>query len=99
MKFYSLQRASLEDDLLAELCAVRDIERHPNILVFDKVIEANTEAFVLSELLTGMDLFDFLLSKHPNYLSESEAKPILRQIFSGLAHLHDECQVCSHVFI
>jgi len=80
------------DDLLAELCATRDLAPHPNIMRFKKVIETEGEAFVLCEFLDGMDMYSFYES-YQGGVSEAKAKRLFRQILDAFAHLHDTCEV------
>jgi serine/threonine protein kinase len=84
-------------DLIAELCATRDLPRHVNIMAYDKVVETRDEAFVLMELLkdssrrVGMDLFDYAILQEG--ISEATARRLFRGYFDALAHLHDTCDV------
>lgn len=82
-------------DLIAELCATRDLPTHPNVMSYDKVIETRNEAFVLMELLKqdhrGMDLFEYAVQQ--DGIAEATAKRLFRGYFAALAHLHDECNV------
>lgn len=77
------------EDLISELCATRDMTKHPGIMSFDKVIETAAEAFVLCEFLDGKDLMDF----YGGGLPEATAQHLFRQLFGAMAHLHDECGV------
>lgn len=82
-------------DLIAELCACRDLPRHPNLMLYDKVIETDGSAFVIMEHLSadgsGMDLFE--LASLQKGISEALARKLFRGYFAGIAHLHNVCGV------
>eukprot|EP00397_Hematodinium_sp_SG-2012_P050415 GEMP01058580.1.p1 GENE.GEMP01058580.1~~GEMP01058580.1.p1 ORF type:complete len:390 (+),score=62.46 GEMP01058580.1:121-1290(+) len=59
---------------------------HPNIIRFRKFIEDPSNIYVVSDLYTGPDLFDYFATKAP--VSEDLAKEIGIQILDALSFLH-----------
>lgn len=60
---------------------------HPNIVAFYDVIETHQQIFIITEHLSGGELFEYILSEGP--LEESFAKQVLFGVFSAIAYLHD----------
>ena len=78
----SEQRAALLQEV--ELLAAVD---HPNVMRVYEVFEDDFKFAIVSELITGGELFDFLCSM--DVLSEKCAATVISQILGALAHLHE----------
>ena len=59
--------------------------RHNNIVHLYNVIETNTYLYLIMEYLKGIELFNYINSKH--YLSEMESCIFFQQIISGIEYL------------
>ena len=60
---------------------------HPNILKLYELYEDSFRYYVVSELLTGGELFDYVVSL--GHLSETAAARIMEQILSAVRYCHD----------
>lgn len=60
--------------------------RHPHVLALYEVIATETNIYLVSELCTGGELFDYLIEKER--LSTSEVRRIGGQLVLGLHYLH-----------
>jgi 5'-AMP-activated protein kinase catalytic alpha subunit len=78
----------------AELC-IKQIKReirllrffnHQNIIRLYEVLDTNTDIFVVTEYISGGDLYDVIASK--GKLPENEAKPYFKQIVAGVDYCH-----------
>ncbi|XP_065911773.1 myosin light chain kinase A-like [Dysidea avara] len=76
--------------------AKEDVEReasilshlsHPLVLQFHGIYESAKEWILLTELLTGCELFDYVTQK--DYLEEQEAASYVRNILQATKYLHD----------
>ena len=61
---------------------------HPSILKAYDLYEDRGRYFIVMDLVQGTDLFEKL--KSINYFSETAAARIMKQIFSGIAHMHSK---------
>jgi calcium-dependent protein kinase len=59
---------------------------HPNIVRLYELYEDNFRYYVVSELLTGGELFDYIVSS--KHLSEPVAARIMHQVFSAVSFCH-----------
>lgn len=60
--------------------------KHPNIIHLEDVFETPERIFMVMEIMTGGELFDYVVEK--GTLSEEEASGFIRQITSAIAHMH-----------
>uniref|UniRef100_A0A7S4GN48 Protein kinase domain-containing protein n=1 Tax=Oxyrrhis marina TaxID=2969 RepID=A0A7S4GN48_OXYMA len=61
----------------------------PNILKYEKFLEDSKNVYIVTELLTGPDLLNFL-SDHPvGAVSEQQAQGIMRQCIRAVSIIHD----------
>ncbi|KDE02753.1 CAMK/CAMKL/MARK protein kinase [Microbotryum lychnidis-dioicae p1A1 Lamole] len=60
--------------------------RHPHILALYEIIATESSIYLVTELCTGGELFDYLVEK--GRLSASETRRIFGQLVLGVAHLH-----------
>ncbi|GLD46155.1 caM kinase-like vesicle-associated, like isoform X1, partial [Lates japonicus] len=59
---------------------------HPNILQLIDTFETRKEYFIIQELATGGDVFDWILDQG-NY-TERDASNVIRQVLEAVAYLH-----------
>uniref|UniRef100_A0AAQ6IFV7 CaM kinase-like vesicle-associated protein n=1 Tax=Anabas testudineus TaxID=64144 RepID=A0AAQ6IFV7_ANATE len=59
---------------------------HPNILQLIDTFETRKEYFIIQELATGGDVFDWILDQG-NY-TEKDASNVIRQVLEAVAYLH-----------
>ena len=59
---------------------------HPNIVRLYELYEDNFRYYVVSELLTGGELFDYIVSS--KHLSEPVAARVMQQVFSAVSFCH-----------
>jgi calcium/calmodulin-dependent protein kinase I len=74
-----LEQFYVEIKVLSEL-------KHPNIIKLEDVFETNDRIFIVMELMSGGELFDYVVEK--GTLSELEASRIVRKITSAIALMH-----------
>nr|XP_055044657.1 caM kinase-like vesicle-associated, like [Misgurnus anguillicaudatus] len=60
--------------------------KHPNILQLIDAFETRKEFFIIQELATGGDVFDWILDQG-NY-TERDAANVIRQVLEAVAYLH-----------
>lgn len=60
---------------------------HPNIIRIYEMFEDEKKYYVVSELCTGGELFDFITQQ--GHLSEDMAAEIMRQLLSAVAYCHE----------
>ncbi|KAM4696980.1 caM kinase-like vesicle-associated protein isoform 2-T2 [Rhinophrynus dorsalis] len=65
------------------LCAVN----HPNILQLIDTFETKKEFYIIQELATGGDVFDWILQQ--GYYSEKDASNVIRQVLEAVSYLHN----------
>ncbi|KAJ2080821.1 Calcium/calmodulin-dependent protein kinase type I [Coemansia sp. RSA 988] len=61
--------------------------RHPNLVTLVDHFETQNNTYVITELCTGGELFEYIHQR--SSLEEPEAAHIMRQIVEGVAYLHD----------
>ena len=79
-----------ERSFLGTELAIVKVIKHPNIVELVDVYEDMDKLFIVSELIEGGELFDYISKK--GLLSESEAALISYQILDTLEYLH-ECSI------
>ncbi|KAI9830742.1 MAG: hypothetical protein M1819_005406 [Sarea resinae] len=70
-----------------ELDVMKSIN-HPNIVALEKVFITPDTIYIFQELITGGDLFSYIVYKG-GYLQDIHAAIVIRQILKALAYLHD----------
>lgn len=86
LKMYTMSNPSQRRSIMHDLYAQRlKLGKHPRIVSYKRVIESETNIFVLMELLAGRDLFDVVCARP---LTEEQARPLFVGLVEGLQHLH-----------
>jgi serine/threonine protein kinase len=62
------------------------IVSHPLLLEFKECIQSKTHIYIITELVKGKDLFEFV--KDYGYLDEYDAAKIAQQLIVGVRVLH-----------
>jgi len=89
IKCISKEQMESEDEiklLLREVQIMKKIS-HPNVLKLYEVFEDASNFYLVTELVTGKELFDKIVEKG-NY-TEKDAANIVRQIISAVEYLHE----------
>jgi 5'-AMP-activated protein kinase catalytic alpha subunit len=63
------------------------LARHPNIIQLYEIIETPKKLYLITEYITGGELFDYIVKNHR--LSEERACEFYQQIISGIEYLHE----------
>ncbi|XP_029174495.1 phosphorylase b kinase gamma catalytic chain, skeletal muscle/heart isoform-like isoform X2 [Nylanderia fulva] len=78
----------MKDATLQEVQILHRVAGHPYIIELHDVFESNTFIFLIFELCKNGELFDYLTSVVT--LSEKKTRYIMRQVFEGVQHIHDQ---------
>ncbi|XP_065836753.1 death-associated protein kinase 2-like [Oscarella lobularis] len=82
----SSRRGTNRDDILREVEAMELARHHPNLLQLQDALETSKQACLVTELVSGGELFEYLAEK--DAFEESEAVDFMTQFLSGVSHLH-----------
>lgn len=74
-----------QDNLIKEVEILKSLD-HPNILKIFEVIEDNLCFYIVTELCTGGELFDKIVSQ--GHISENEAASYMYQLLSALSYCY-----------
>jgi serine/threonine protein kinase len=77
--------SGLLDQFYVEIQVLRSLN-HPNIIKLEETFETPDRIYVVMEMMTGGELFDYVVEK--GTLSEEEASVLIRKITSAVAHMH-----------
>lgn len=80
-----LKRGNKREDVLREVDVLKKLD-HPAILKIGDFHEFDKEYVLVTELLEGGELFDYVIAK--DYLQENEGSYYMKQILEGLAFCH-----------
>ncbi|KAF6719699.1 CaM kinase-like vesicle-associated protein [Oryzias melastigma] len=89
---FCLKKKTQRSCLLMRPCSLRSVfsvcfrVNHPNILQLIDTFETRKEYFIVQELATGGDVFDWILDQG-NY-TERDASNVIRQVLEAVAYLH-----------
>lgn len=75
------------DQFHTEIDALRKL-RHPNIIHLNDVYITNTKIYLVMELMSGGELFDYVVQK--GTLTEEEASLIVRKVTSAIVFMHQQ---------
>ena len=62
---------------------------HPNIVRLYETLKQHSIYCIVTEYVSGGELLTHLRSQPESKLSESQARPIMRQLISALHHMHE----------
>ncbi|XP_014611184.1 PREDICTED: phosphorylase b kinase gamma catalytic chain, skeletal muscle/heart isoform isoform X2 [Polistes canadensis] len=79
---------TMKDATLQEVQILRKVAGHPYIIELHDVFESSTFIFLIFELCKNGELFDYLTSVVT--LSEKKTRYIMRQVFEGVLHVHNQ---------
>jgi serine/threonine protein kinase len=74
-----------------EIEALRHLQHDNIIRLYDVFIQANDKIYIIMELCTGGELFDYVVAK--GTLTEDEAAIIVRKVTSALVYMHQQAIV------
>merc|ERR1712137_386300 len=81
------KKVTADDDRIAEELAILEKVRHPYVIELVEVFETQEHLYVITELVTGGELFDRIVQK--GTFTERDAADLIRKVVEGLAYLHD----------
>ena len=76
---------SMMDQFLVEIRTLRSLQ-HPNIIELYDVYISDDRIYIVMELMSGGELFDYVVQK--GTLTEEEASRIVRKVTSALVYMH-----------
>ncbi|XP_048266594.1 phosphorylase b kinase gamma catalytic chain, skeletal muscle/heart isoform isoform X2 [Bombus affinis] len=79
---------TMKDATLQEVQILRRVAGHPYIIELHDVFESSTFIFLIFEICKNGELFDYLTSVVA--LSEKKTRYIMRQVFEGVQHVHNQ---------
>ncbi|XP_076231015.1 phosphorylase kinase gamma isoform X2 [Calliopsis andreniformis] len=79
---------TMKDATLQEVQILRRVAGHPYIIELHDVFESSTFIFLIFEICKNGELFDYLTSVVT--LSEKKTRYIMRQVFEGVQHIHNQ---------
>eukprot|EP00597_Dinobryon_sp_UTEXLB2267_P008431 CAMPEP_0170082784 /NCGR_PEP_ID=MMETSP0019_2-20121128/18264_1 /TAXON_ID=98059 /ORGANISM="Dinobryon sp., Strain UTEXLB2267" /LENGTH=384 /DNA_ID=CAMNT_0010297785 /DNA_START=552 /DNA_END=1706 /DNA_ORIENTATION=- len=80
-----LKFSGLLDQFFVEMKVLRALN-HPNIIRLEDTFESSDRIYMVMEMMSGGELFDYVVEK--GTLSEEEASTMVRKITSAVAHMH-----------
>ena len=81
------QYKAMMDQFYMEIKTLRSL-RHPNIIQLYDVYISESKIYIVMELMTGGELFDYVVQK--GTLTEEEASRIVRKVTSALVYMHSK---------
>ncbi|KAL3780997.1 hypothetical protein ACHAWO_007458 [Cyclotella atomus] len=81
------QYQSMMDQFYMEIETLRSL-KHPNIIQLYDVYISEEKIYIIMELMTGGELFDYVVQK--GTLTEEEASRIVRMVTSALVYMHSK---------
>ncbi|XP_076181264.1 phosphorylase kinase gamma isoform X2 [Ptiloglossa arizonensis] len=79
---------TMKDATLQEVHILRRVAGHPYIIELHDVFESSTFIFLIFEICKNGELFDYLTTVVT--LSEKKTRYIMRQVFEGVQHIHNQ---------
>lgn len=83
---YAVKILRLHQSFDNEIDALTEFRGHPNIVNIVEVIKDTAFTYIVTELLAGMELFEYV-EKQP--LGEYEARGIFKDILDAVSHMHN----------
>ena len=81
------QYQSMMDQFYVEIKTLKSL-KHPNIIQLFDVYISEEKIYIIMELMTGGELFDYVVQK--GTLTEEEASRIVRMVTSALVYMHSK---------
>lgn len=78
---------SMMDQFYTEIKTLRSLQ-HPNIIQLYDVFITEDKIYIIMELMSGGELFDYVVQK--GTLTEEEASRIVRKVTSALVYMHSK---------
>ncbi|VDP35256.1 unnamed protein product [Echinostoma caproni] len=78
----------IRSECMREVSILRRVSGHPNIIELHDVFEGDAYIFLVFEVCTGGELFDYLTRKVT--VSEKRTRAFMRQLFDAVAHIHSK---------
>lgn len=75
-------------NILREALLLKKVN-HPNIVRLYETLKQHSIYCIVTEYVSGGELLTYLRSQPESKLSESQARPIMRQLISALYHMHE----------
>ena len=79
----------VKKNILREALLLKKVN-HPNIVRLYETLKQHSIHCIVIEFVPGGELLSYLRSQHDSKLSESQARPIMRQLISALYHMHEQ---------
>jgi calcium/calmodulin-dependent protein kinase I len=80
------KRVTADADRLATELAILEKVKHPNIIQLEEVFETNDRIYIVTELVTGGELFDRIVLR--GTFTEADAAGLIRKVVGALEYLH-----------
>ena len=74
-----------DEDIMNEIKTLAEMD-HPNIMKIKGYYESSNHLYIISEFLSGGELFDRIIEAHS--FNENQASKLISQILSAVAYLH-----------
>ena len=74
-------------DRVSREIKILKLARHPNIVQLYEIIETPRQLYLITEYVSGGELFDYIVAKRK--LPEKEACKFFQQIMCGVRYLHE----------
>ncbi|AAK39929.1 SNF-related kinase (nucleomorph) [Guillardia theta] len=85
-----IKNLKMEEKVKREICILK-LFMHPHIIRLYEVIETPTDIFVVTEYITGGELFDYIVER--GRLNEDESRKFFQQMISGIEYCHNHMVV------
>lgn len=74
-------------NILREALLLKKVN-HPNIVRLYETLKQHSIYCIVTEYVPGGELLSYLRRQNDSKLSESQARPIMRQLISAMCHMH-----------
>jgi len=84
--------------------ALMKVLKHPNVIKLTEVLENPQDIIIIMQYASQGDLFEYIVTRENQRLTEEQAKPLFFQVAQGVQYLHKQGfihrdlkpEVCSH---
>jgi 5'-AMP-activated protein kinase catalytic alpha subunit len=87
-----VERCKMDPQKMEQEISNHRLLQHPHVVQLYEVIETRDDVYMFQELVSGGDLFDYIVAHTPR-LQEPEARSIFCQIVAAVAHCHSRMVV------